>query len=182
MYKKQLFVFIFLFYTGFACAELPGVMHWDVNQDFNRVYREVYRALEDHQFFVIFEANIGRNLRGYAARWGDNYNRNGLDEIRSMVFCNIGYTNQLSNQDPGMLSLCPLHLTIYQKGPTTTVLFNRPTYIGQGSAAMPLLKEIETGVSAAVESGINAATGRLGFPPEGKGRNIGNQHEPDQHQ
>jgi hypothetical protein len=165
MYKKQLFIFIVLFYAGSAWAELPGVMQWDVEQDSNRVYREVYRALEDHQFFVIFEANIGRNLRGYAARWGENYNRNGLNEIRSMVFCNVAYTNQLSNQDPGMLSLCPLHITVVQKDHTTSILFNRPTYIGQGSAAMPLLKQIEAEVSEAVESGINSATSHLHTPP-----------------
>ena len=157
MYKKLL-VFLFLFHVNFAWAELPGVLHWDVEQDFNRVYREVYRALEDHQFFVIFEANIGRNLRGYAARWGEDYNRNRLDEIRSMMFCNVWYTNQVSNQDPGMLSLCPLQLTMYQKGHVTSILFTRPTYVGQGSAAMPVLKEIETEVSKAVESGITAAT------------------------
>ena len=157
MYKKLL-VFLLLFHVNFAWAELPGVLHWDVEQDFNRVYREVYRALEDHQFFVIFEANIGRNLRGYAARWGEDYNRNRLDEIRSMMFCNVWYTNQVSNQDPGMLSLCPLQLTMYQKGPVTSILFTRPTYVGQGSAAMPVLKEIETEVSKAVESGITAAT------------------------
>jgi hypothetical protein len=157
--NKKLLAFLLLFHAGFTWAALPGVLRWDVEQDYSRVYREVYRALEDHQFFVIFEANIGRNLRGFAARWGDNYNRNGLDEIRSMAFCNIAFTNQLSNQDPGMLSLCPLHLTLYQKGRTTSILFNRPTYVGQGSAAMPLLKEIETEVSKAVESGITAATG-----------------------
>jgi hypothetical protein len=65
MYKKKLLVFIVLFYSGFVWAELPGVMQWDVEHDSNRIYREIYRALEDHQFFVIFEANIGRNLRGY---------------------------------------------------------------------------------------------------------------------
>ena len=156
MYKKLL-AFLVLFHAGFAWAELPGVLHWDVEQDFNRVYREVYRSLEDRRFFVIFEANIGRNLRGYADHWGDNYNRNRLDEIRSMVFSNIAYTNQLSNQDPGLLSLSLLHLTIYQKGPVTSIVFNRPTTIGQGSVAMPLLKEIETEVSKAVESGISAA-------------------------
>lgn len=163
MYKKLL-IFLVLFQSGLVWADLPGVMRWDVNQDFNRVYREVYRSLEDHQFFVIFEANIGRNLRGFAARWGDNYNRSGLDEIRSMVFCNISYTNQLSNQDPDVLSLCPLHVTLYQKGPTTTILFNRPTTVGQGSAAMPLLKEIESEVGKAIESGISAATSREPIP------------------
>jgi Domain of unknown function DUF302 len=162
--NKKLLVILVLFHTGFAWAELPGVMQWDVEQDSNRVYREVYRALEDHQFFVIFEANVGRNLRGYAARWGDDYNRNGLNEIRAMVFCNITYTNQLSNLDPGMLSLCPLHITIVQKDRTTRILFNRPTYIGKGSAAMPLLKQIETEVSEAVEYAIQAASGRQPGP------------------
>jgi len=159
MYNKLL-ALLLLFHAGVVWAELPGVLRWDVEQDYNRVYREVYRSLEDRQFFVIFEANIGRNLRGFAARWGDNYNRNGLDEIRSMVFCNIAYTNQLSNQDPGMLSLCPLHLTIIQQGRTTSVLFTRPTHVGQGSAAIPLPKTIESEVSKAVESGISAATNR----------------------
>lgn len=165
MMFKKLLVFLVLVHAGMVWAEeLPGVKRWDVNQDFNRVYREVYRALEEHQFFVIFEANIGRNLRGYAGRWGDNYNRNGLEEIRSMLFCNIAYTNQLSNQDPGVLSLCPLHITFYQKGPTTSILFNRPTIVGQGSPAMPLLKEIEAEVDKAVESGITAATTREPVP------------------
>jgi uncharacterized protein (DUF302 family) len=156
MYRKLLVLF-FLLSSGYTWADLPGVQRWDVQQDFNRTYREVYRALEDNKFFIIFEANIGRNLRGYAVRWGEDYNRSGLDDIRAMVFCNIWFTNQVSNQDPGILSLCPLHITMYQKGPTTTILFTRPTYIGQGSPAMPLLKQIETEVSKAVESGINAA-------------------------
>ena len=138
---KKLLVFLVLVHAGLVWAEdLPGVKRWDVNQDFNRVYR------------------------GYAGRWGDNYNRNGLEEIRSMLFCNIGYTNQLSNQDPGVLSLCPLHITFYQKGPATSILFNRPTIVGQGSPAMPLLKEIEAEVDKAVESGITAATTREPVP------------------
>lgn len=159
MYKKLL-AFLLLFSAGSVWAELPGVLRWDVEQDFNQTYREIYRALEDHRFFVVFEANIGRNLRGYAARSGDNYDRNRLDEIRSMVFCNIAYTSQLSNQDPGMLSLCPLHITMYQKGPTTSILFNRPTYVGQGSPAMPILQEIEAEVTKAIESGISAVRAR----------------------
>jgi hypothetical protein len=158
--SKKLLAFLLLFSAGSVWAELPGVLRWDVEQDFNRTYREIYRALEERRFFVVFEANIGHNLRGYAARSGDNYNRNELDEIRSMEFLNVFYTNQLSNQDPGILSLCPLHITLYQKGHTTSILFNRPTYIGQGSPAMPTLQEIETEVSKAVEAGISAARAR----------------------
>jgi uncharacterized protein (DUF302 family) len=156
----KLLALLLLLCSGAASAELPGVLRWDVQQDFNRTYREVYRALEDNRFFVIFEANIGRNLRGYAAREGEDYNRGGVDQIRAMLFCNVSYTNQVSIQDPNMLSICPLHITLYQKGPTTSILFERPTQTGQGSPAMPLLKEIETQVSKAIESGINAANTR----------------------
>jgi hypothetical protein len=77
-----------------------------------------------------------------------------------MVFINVSYINQLGNQDPDLLSLCPLHIMMYQKGPTTSILFTRPTHAGQGSVAMPLLKDIEAEVSKAVESGITAAQAR----------------------
>jgi hypothetical protein len=156
MYPKLL-ALLLLLCSSCAWAELPGVLRWDVQQDFNRTYREVYRALEQSRFFVIFEANLGHNLRGFAARWGQDYNRNGLDEIRSLTFCNLSYTNQVSNLDPAMLSICPLHLTVYRQGPTTSIVFARPTHIGEGSPAMPLLKEIESQVSKAVEAGISTA-------------------------
>ncbi len=159
MYRKA-FALVLLLSAGFARAELPGVLRWDVQQDFNRTYREVYRSLENYRFFIVYEANIGHDLRGYPARWGDGHDRNGLQEIRSMVFINTSYTNQLGNQDPDLLSLCPLHIMMFQKGPTTSILFTRPTYAGQGSVAMPLLKDIEAEVSKAVESGITAAQGR----------------------
>ena len=159
MYRK-VFVLVLLLSSGFARAELPGVLRWDVQQDFTRTYREVYRSLENYRFFIVYEANIGHDLQGYAARRGEGYDRNELHEIRSMVFINVSYINQLGDQDPDLLSLCPLHIMMFQKGPTTSILFTRPTYAGQGSVAMPLLKGIEDEVSKAVESGITAAQGR----------------------
>jgi len=159
MYRK-VFVIVLLLFAGFARAELPGVLRWAVQQDFTRTYREVYRSLEDYRFFIVYEANIGHDLQGYAARRGEGYDRNELNEIRTMVFINAFYTIQQSDQDPYFLTLCPLHITMYQKGPTTSILFTRPTHAGQGSVAMPLLKDIEAEVSKAVEAGITAAQGR----------------------
>lgn len=165
MFKKTMLLgFLLLFHAGLIWAEIPGVMQWDVNQEFNRVYREVYRSMEERRFFVVFEANIGANLRGYAGRRGEVPDRTGFQEIRSMVFCNIAYTQQVASQDPDVLSLCPMHLTFVQKGPTTRILFTRPTVVGQGSTAMPLLKEMETEVGKAVEAGISAATTHAPMP------------------
>jgi hypothetical protein len=164
-------------------AEMPGVLKWELEQDLEIVYREVYRSLEDNNYYVIFEPRIGRNLGALAPRWGDEYNRNKLLGIRSLVFFNPWVTNQISNQDPDMLALCPMQITLYQKGAVSSILFARPTQIGAGSAAMPLLEEIESVVSTAIEAGLKAARQRrLALPPEREGGYIGNQRQPPDHQ
>jgi len=157
MGKTAVLAVLLLLLTGMVRAERPGVLHWQLNQDLETVYGHVYRSLEENRFFVIFEPNIGKNLAGFSGRWGEDYNRSKLTGIRSMVFCNPWYTNQVSNLDPEMLALCPLHISLYEKDNGTHIVFVRPSYVGEGSAAKPLLTELEEAVSAAVEAGLKAA-------------------------
>jgi uncharacterized protein (DUF302 family) len=121
------------------------------------VYDSVYKSLEDARFFVVFEPNIGANLANFSEKWGDDYNRNKLSAIRSMVFCNAWYANQVSNLDPNMLGFCPLHITLIEQQGKTTVLFNRPGVIARNSPAKAVLTEIETEVIAAIEKGLKQA-------------------------
>ena len=125
-----------------------------VDKRVEAVYPVLYKSLEDARFFVVFEPNIGQNISRFAERWGENYNRNKLDEIRSMVFCNGWYANQVSNLDPQMLGFCPLHLTLTERGGKTTVLFNRPTATAKGSPAFELFTELENEVIEAIENGL----------------------------
>jgi hypothetical protein len=152
---RKLVLFLLLVSTT-VHSGLPGVLRWDVEQGLETTYKSVYKSLEENRFFVVFEPNIGRNLEGFAARWGDNYNRSGLSGIRSMVFCNAWYTNAISNAEPALLSLCPLHITLFHKAGTTSIVFTRPTHAGAGSKAAALLGELETDVRKAVEAGIEA--------------------------
>jgi len=147
-----------LLLTSMVRAELPGVLHWELKQDLETVYDSVYKSLEENRFYVLFEPNIGRNLAGFSDRWGEDLNRNKLTGIRAMVFCNPWYANQVSNLDPNMLALCPLHLSLYEKDNNTHIVFIRLSHVGEGSPAKPLLTELEQAVSAAIEAGINAAT------------------------
>ena len=146
-----------LMFSATIQAELPGVLRWDVEQDLESTYMSVYNSLEENKFFVVFEPNIGRNLEGFSKRWGENYNRNQLSGIRSMVFCNAWYANEVSNIDPALLAICPLHITLFHKEGTTSVVFARPTHIGMGSKAEALLKKLEADVSKAIMAGIKAA-------------------------
>lgn len=139
-----------------ARAALPGVIHWSTATDLETSYDNIYKSLEKNRFYVVFEPDIGRNLAGFSEHWGADYNRNGLGGIRALVFCSAWYANQVSNLDPRLLALCPLHITLYRQGGMTHVVFLRPTRIGSDTAAATLLQDLEADVVAAVEHGLAA--------------------------
>jgi hypothetical protein len=131
-----------------------SVFEVSVNRPIAEVYDRVYKSLEDNRFYVVFEPDIGSNLSGFAERWGDNYNRNRLSAIRSLVFCNAWYANQVSNRDIAMLALCPMHMTLIEKNGVTTALFARPTVIAADSPARDILAELENEVIAAIREAM----------------------------
>ena len=142
--------------SGFAAhAQSPHVFERQIQLPMNQVYDRLYKALEDDGFYVVFEANIGKNLSRFAEKWGENYNRNQLDGIRSMVFCNGWYANAVSNADPAMLALCPLRLALIEKNASTTILFARPTVIAGDSPARQILTRVENDVIAVIEQTLS---------------------------
>jgi len=150
---------ISLFWLSQLAVADSNVLVWDIDKDLEASYTSVYKALEKNRFFVVFEPNIQRNLSGFAERWGDNYNRNKLEGIRAMVFCNVWYTNEISNADPDMLAMCPLHLTLIQQQGSTRVLFVRPSVVAADSDALAIAKELEQDVSKAMDEAVNELRG-----------------------
>lgn len=132
----------------------PLVYDRTVPGEMEDVYKHVFNALENNSYFVIFEPNIGKNLSFSAKRWGDDYNKNKLSSIRSMVFCNAWYANKISNIDPSMLAMCPLHLTLYTKDKQTHILFVRPGKVAAASKAHAIAKELEDDVIRTIEVAI----------------------------
>jgi hypothetical protein len=123
-----------------------------VQGDSQAIYNTLYQQLESRRLFVVFEPDIGRNLAGMAKRLGEDYNRNHLDAIRSLVVCNAWYANKVSNLDPDMLALCPLRVSFVYKGGTAILGFARPSLHAQGSKALPVIREIEGLVIEAMEA------------------------------
>jgi len=138
------FLLIFLMLvSSISHAGDDTVFRHSINKPVNEVYDRVYKELEQQGFYVVFEANIGKNLSNFAGKWGEDYNRSKLDSIRSMVFCNGWYANLVSNADPNMLAICPLHITLIEKSGVTTALFVRPSVIAAGSPAREVLLQVE---------------------------------------
>jgi len=122
--------------------------------DFETTYQSVYKSLEENKFFVVFEPDIGANLARFGKNWGNDYNQNKIERIKSMMFCNGWYANKVSNVDPDMLALCPLHVTVTHKQGLTKVLFVRPDFIAKGTRAESVANEITQGVIEAIKRGM----------------------------
>lgn len=135
--------------------EISPVYEKKVRGEFNKIYQKVFTALENNSYFVVFEPNIGKQLARFAQRWGDNYNKNKTEGIRSMVFCNAWYANEVSNQDPKLLALCPMHITLYHKEGYTHILYVRPSVVARGSGAEKIALEIEQDVLRSIEEGLS---------------------------
>ncbi len=131
-----------------------NVRVWSTGQPLDVSYRVIHRQLEADHFYVVFEPDIQANLSRFAKRWGANYNRNHLQGIRAMVFCNGWYANQVGNADPEMLALCPLHLTLIETDDDTRVLFLRPGRSAAGSPAQPVAEALEAEVVKAVDAAV----------------------------
>ena len=133
----------------------PLVYDRTVSVEMDEVYKNIFTTLENNGYFVLFESNIGKNLSHFAKRWGKDYNKNKLKSIRSMMFCNDSYTNQISNIDPSMLALCPLRITFYSKDKETHILFVRPGKVAAASKAHKIAKELEDDVIRTIEIAIS---------------------------
>lgn len=151
---KRLFIsicLVFFLAPGVPRAADGAVYEKSFAADFDTTYEKVHAALEGARFWVISETHISDNLARFAGRWGDDYNRSGLDAIRGLVVCNPWYTNQIANHDPRMLGLCPLGITIYSRDGVSHVLFTRPTALAGDSPAGDILQEVEKTIIGAIE-------------------------------
>ena len=155
---KPITVFLLALVSLNAWAESPAVYEKSVEQNLETAYKGVFKALESNGFKVVYEIDMLENLTKFAAKNAvKDFNLNQLEGIKSMVFCNGPLAVKISNADPTMLALCPLHLTLTQKAGRVSVLFARPGLIAQGSKAEASAKELEEKVIKAIESGLNAA-------------------------
>lgn len=138
----------------FMAKSKPMVYVKKIKSPLNVVYKKVFTSLDNNGYFVVFEPNIGKNLAHFAKRWGDDYNKNKLESIRSMVFCNGWYANKVSNADPNMMALCPLHITLIHKKGVTKVLFVRPGRVAVNSPAEEIAIELEQDVIRSIEEAL----------------------------
>lgn len=148
------FIFLLAMLSVFGAAARTGdaVYSRAITGDFERIYRDVYTGLEKAGFHVVYEAFISEALAKHAGEWGDDYNRNHYDVVRSMVICSPYYANQILNHDPKMMVVCPIKVTVLYKQGRATVLFERLASIDEHSPARKVLQEVDDKIMGVIRS------------------------------
>ncbi len=153
--KTTLFLLLVLVSLN-TLAETPAVYEKSFDQNLDTAYPRVRKALEASGFKVVYEIDMLENLTTFAKKNAvTDFNLGRLEGIKSMVFCNGPLAVKISNADPAMLALCPLHLTLTQKAGRVSVLFVRPSVMAQGSKAEAPATELEEKVIKTIESSLN---------------------------
>ena len=153
---KSILVLLFALLGANAFAESPAVYEKSFDQNLDSAYPQVRKALEANDFKVVYEIDMLENLTKFAKKNAvKDFNLNQLEAIKSMVFCNGPLAVKISNADPAMLALCPLHLTLTQKAGRVSILFVRPGVMAQGSKAEALARVLEEKVIKVIEDGLN---------------------------
>ena len=153
---KIWFVCLLWVFSMPAMAEPAGVLKLTSEKSVDEVYTSVYQALENEKFWVVFEADMGKRMAKFADKWGEDYNRNDLESVQSIVFCNIWWTNQIANADPDLLAYCPLHLSLYGKDGKTVILMPRLSVLAEGSPGQESAVELEAALRKIVEGALVA--------------------------
>jgi uncharacterized protein (DUF302 family) len=152
--KLRWLVLAFAFFAAAAGAGPAGVIRLETRLPLAEAFERVSRALESEKFRVVFEADMGERMARFKDAWGIDYNRNDLGGIKSMVFCNIEWTNRIANADPDLLALCPLHLTLFDRNGTTQVVLPRFSLLAKGSPGETRAAELEGEIRRIVESAL----------------------------
>lgn len=70
--KLLLSILVFCFSTMSALASSDSVYEKVAEMTINDAFDSVYQELEQRNFYVIFEANIGKNISRFKEKWADD--------------------------------------------------------------------------------------------------------------
>jgi len=135
-------------------AAPPAVYIKQTDLGLEAAYKQLYAALEQEKFWIVFEADLLARMSRFKDKWGQAFNRAELSGAKAMVFCNIWWTNQMASADPDMLALCPLHVSLYEKDGKTSVVMLRPSVVANGSGAMDEAMKLEKELTGIIEAAL----------------------------
>ena len=115
-----------------------------ITKPFSVYFPELKKSIEKNHMGIIYEFDLVERFKkkGFDKKFGDAFNKNGLDKIVTLLICNGYVGNQVSNIDPNMMALCPIKITVIKKGAQTTITFLKYQNVTQNKEIKELLSTL----------------------------------------
>ncbi len=149
MFKKTILTFLLLCSTSLFAN--TGIYKVSVHENFSTALHVLKKSLEKEGLYIISKADISGTLAQLKDKIGKSYNKRGYTKAQSIIFCNPFYANDVMNEDPTMMALCPLKIMLLEKDGITTALFVLPSTFSKHSPAEKTLKIVENKVLSALK-------------------------------
>ena len=150
--RKPLTALILILLSTTLLTASSAIYKVAAHQPFAVSMHALKKSLEAQHLFIIAKADISGTLARMKGKLGKAYNKRGYDKVKSIIFCNPFYANDVLNSDPDMMALCPLKIMLLEKNGTTTALFVRPTALSGKSPAGKTLSTVERKVKMALKA------------------------------
>lgn len=126
------------------------------NAPVDKVLENILAKFKQEMLVVVWQLDILEEFKkkGLDKKFGENFNKAGLSEVRTLVACNGKFGNDIINQDSDMMAYCPIRITLTEKDGVTTVLYVRPSSAPRDSAAYKTLVKLEKKVTKAIEESM----------------------------
>ena len=117
----------------------------EVGLPLEKYYPKLKAAIQANHMNILYELDLLEQFKksGYAEKFGEDFNRNHLKAVKTLLLCNGYVGNQISNIDPDMMALCPIRLTIISKGSGTKVVFMKSSHLATSKKIKQLLATLD---------------------------------------
>lgn len=117
------------------------------------VYKNLVISLGHEGFKVPWGLDIEKHLKMANKKLHlPNFNAQHLSDVRAMIVCNPFLFNTIANEDPTMIELCPLHITLVSKNGMTYVQYPKESELAAHTPVAAVAKLIDTKIERAINA------------------------------
>ena len=139
----KLIIIMLMLSSTHLCAS--NIYQKNVDLPIEKYYPKLKAAIQSNHMNILYELDLLEKFKksGYVEKFGEDFNRNHLKSVKTLLLCNGYVGNQISNIDPDMMALCPIRLTLISKASGTKVVFMKSSHLARSKKIKQLLATLD---------------------------------------
>ena len=140
--RKTIVAFCIMNITALFAGEIYTK---EISLPIEKYYPKLKKAITSNHMNILYEIDLLKKFKksGYLEKFGEDFNKNHLKAVKTVLLCNGYVGNQISNIDPDMMALCPIRLTVISTASGTRVVFVKSDHLAKSRKVQRLLATLD---------------------------------------